>query len=77
MNVEVKKAAHLTGHSGSVYALAGGKDPCIVLSGSGDKFIAAWDIERKESAYHFMTIDSLMADFEKDIVAWKRKRRPS
>lgn len=41
---EVKKIAHLTGHAGAVYSLTKGIAPNTVLSGSGDKMLAQWDL---------------------------------
>lgn len=41
---EVKKIALLTGHAGSVYTFAKGISPNTVLSGSGDKMLAQWDL---------------------------------
>lgn len=42
---EVKKIARLTGHAGAVYSLSKGIVPNTVLSGSGDKMLAQWDIK--------------------------------
>jgi len=39
----VRKTATLTGHNGSVYALAMSGDSTL-LSGGGDKIVAAWDL---------------------------------
>jgi WD40 repeat protein len=41
---EVNKIAHLTGHAGAVYTLAKGIAPNTVLSGSGDKMLAQWNL---------------------------------
>ncbi|MFY8185733.1 MAG: WD40 repeat domain-containing protein [Bacteroidia bacterium] len=41
---EVKKIALLTGHAGAVYTFAKGISPNTVLSGSGDKMLAQWDL---------------------------------
>lgn len=42
------KAFQLTGHSASVYALALGRSPRAVFSGSGDNMVAEWDLEKRE-----------------------------
>ncbi len=38
------KIHQFTGHNGSVYALAQGTSPAMVLSGSADHFIAQWNL---------------------------------
>ncbi|MBK6835072.1 MAG: WD40 repeat domain-containing protein [Bacteroidetes bacterium] len=42
--LSISKIAHLTGHAGAVYTLAKGIAPNSVLSGSGDKMLAQWDL---------------------------------
>lgn len=45
MEIQVKKVAGLTGHSGAVYGLESGPLPHLVFSGSSDKFVALWNLE--------------------------------
>jgi hypothetical protein len=42
--LSISKIAHLTGLAGAVYTLAEGIAPNSVLSGSGDKMLAQWDL---------------------------------
>lgn len=42
---EVKKIAHLTGHTSSIYALAEGFKENFFFSGGSDKIIAEWNLE--------------------------------
>lgn len=46
--MQVKKIHTFTGHSGSVYALAQGTRPGMVLSGSSDHFLAQWNLDTLE-----------------------------
>lgn len=43
--IKVEKKHTFTGHSGAVYALEQSVEPHLFYSGSGDKFIAQWNIE--------------------------------
>ncbi|MGO3181984.1 MAG: WD40 repeat domain-containing protein [Aequorivita sp.] len=45
MKLEVKQIAKLTGHRSSIYTLDKGTEEHIILSGSGDKTIAQWNLE--------------------------------
>lgn len=45
MKLNIKKIATLTGHSGSIYALANGISEHTFFSGSTDKFIALWNLQ--------------------------------
>src|SRR5260221_3437529 len=45
MELSIKKAATLTGHSGSVYALDRGVSEHTFFSGSADKFVALWNLK--------------------------------
>lgn len=49
MQIEVKKIATLTGHTGSVYALDKGVSESLIFSGSSDKFITQWNLETMQS----------------------------
>ena len=44
MRVQVTKSAELKGHSGAIYSLSKGFSPTTVLSCSGDKMLAHWDV---------------------------------
>ncbi|MEP7167941.1 MAG: WD40 repeat domain-containing protein [Bacteroidota bacterium] len=47
--MEVKKTAHLTGHSGAVYALENSLEENKFFSGSGDHIVAEWDLTSSEN----------------------------
>lgn len=49
MNIQIQKLHSFTGHNGSVYALAEGFAPGILLSGSSDKFVAGWNLPEQIS----------------------------
>ena len=42
---EIKKTAEMAGHVGPIYDLCSGRDANHVLTASGDKFIAEWNLE--------------------------------
>jgi WD40 repeat protein len=44
MKLQVTKAGQLTGHSGPIYAIAAGTMPNTVFTGSGDNFVASWNL---------------------------------
>jgi WD repeat-containing protein 61 len=46
MELSVSKIAQLSGHSSGVYAIAQGHDEHTVFTGSGDQFVAEWNIEK-------------------------------
>ena len=48
MRVQVLKSAELKGHSGAIYSLSKGFSSTDVLSCSGDKILAQWDIPEKK-----------------------------
>lgn len=41
------KRFELSGHSAGVYALAPGVEPNSILSGSGDRMVAGWDLQQR------------------------------
>jgi WD40 repeat protein len=45
---EVKKKFEFTGHAGAVYCLESGLSANTFLSGSGDRFVAEWNLEKLE-----------------------------
>jgi WD40 repeat protein len=45
MKTGIKKISTLTGHTGSVYSLEKGISESLFFSGSGDKFVALWNLE--------------------------------
>ena len=45
MNIDIKKIAQLSAHSGSVYALENGNSDHTIFSGAGDNFIAEWNLK--------------------------------
>lgn len=44
MNLNIKKNATLTGHNGPIYTIASGISNETFFTGSGDKFVALWNI---------------------------------
>lgn len=44
MRVQVSKSSELKGHSGAIYSLSKGFSPTSILSCSGDKMLAHWDL---------------------------------
>jgi WD40 repeat protein len=60
LTINTKKIAHLTGHIGSVFALAQGQTPQYMLSGAGDGWIVEWDLSQPE-------IGKLLAKVESNI----------
>ena len=48
MEIKVKKYMQLTGHKSSVYALTQGKEPHLILSGSGDGWVVEWNLNDPE-----------------------------
>ena len=49
MNLQIKKIATLTGHSGSIYALDKGLTTTTFFSGSSDTFVALWNLETMQA----------------------------
>ncbi|MCE9540122.1 MAG: WD40 repeat domain-containing protein, partial [Bacteroidetes bacterium] len=49
MQLNIKKTATLIGHSGSVYTIDKGISEQTIFTGSGDKFIALWNLETLEA----------------------------
>jgi WD40 repeat protein len=47
MPITPTKQFELSGHSAGVYALAAGLESTGILSGSGDKMVAGWDLEQR------------------------------
>jgi len=45
MKTNVKKVAQLSAHSGPIYTLEKGNEAHTFFSGSGDKFVAEWNLE--------------------------------
>ena len=45
-DVKVSRKAFLSGHNGPVYALETGNQPGTVYSGSSDRIIAQWNLEK-------------------------------
>lgn len=45
-NFTIKKIAQLTGHAAGVYAFAQGNSAHTVFTGSGDNFVAEWNLEK-------------------------------
>ncbi|MFN5460460.1 MAG: WD40 repeat domain-containing protein [Bacteroidota bacterium] len=45
MGIQVKKSITLRGHNAAIYCLCKGWDENTIISGSGDKYIAQWNIE--------------------------------
>jgi WD repeat-containing protein 61 len=50
MNIVVEKKHSFVGHSGSIYTLCKSNSSAIIYSGSSDKMIASWNIEKSESS---------------------------
>jgi len=48
MKIKVKKYIQLTGHRASVYSLTQGKEPHLILSGSGDGWVVEWNLNDPE-----------------------------
>lgn len=46
--MEVKKIATLTGHNGSIFALANGEANHYILSGAGDGWVVQWDLNNPD-----------------------------
>jgi WD40 repeat protein len=46
--LSIQKIAQLTGHNGSVYALAKGSAPHLFLSGAGDSWVVEWNLKEPE-----------------------------
>lgn len=46
--MEVRKIATLTGHNGSVFALANGEANHYILSGAGDGWVVQWDLNNPD-----------------------------
>ena len=44
--IEVKKVHAFTGHSGAVYSLEKSNDAALFYSGSSDKYLAQWNLEK-------------------------------
>lgn len=47
--IDVRKVTAFTGHSSPVYALEAGVSDNLLFSGSGDKFLALWNLETLEA----------------------------
>jgi WD40 repeat protein len=47
-DIIVKKIAQLTGHTGAVFAITGGRDAQHILSGAGDGWVVEWDLAQPE-----------------------------
>jgi WD40 repeat protein len=58
MHITVKKIAHLTGHIGSVFALALGQTPPYILSGAGDGWLVEWDLSQPETGKLLAKVES-------------------
>lgn len=48
--IHIERVAHLTGHRGSIYALAPAPEPHCFFSGDGNGWIAKWDLHNTEVA---------------------------
>lgn len=60
--LQIKKVAQLTGHNGSIYALASDEDSRYVFSGAGDGWVVRWDLEQPD-------VGKLVAKVETNIFA--------
>lgn len=49
MQMDVKKIATLTGHNGSIYTVERGISAQTVYTGSGDKFVALWNLQTMQA----------------------------
>ena len=47
--ISVSKIADLKGHSGAVYTLEKSESETLIFSGSSDKFVTCWNLEKKEA----------------------------
>lgn len=56
----ITKEAELTGHSSGIYAIDNGNRPDTIFTGSGDKFVAEWDLESKAPEKFAIKLDSLV-----------------
>lgn len=50
MEINITKAAKLSGHSGPVYQIVQGPEPHLIFTCSGDRLIAQWDLQKLEAA---------------------------
>ncbi len=58
--MHVKKIAHLTGHTGAIFAITEGGDEQHILSGAGDGWVVEWDLAKPE-------VGRLVAKVERNI----------
>jgi WD40 repeat protein len=60
MHIAVKKIAHLTGHTGSVFVLTQGHTPQYILSGAGDGWLVEWDLNQPETGKLLAKVESTL-----------------
>src|SRR5436189_4310613 len=58
--IEIEKVITLKGHDGAVYALEKSPEPNKFFSGSGDKIVAEWDLEKSEPAKALVNVGAIV-----------------
>ena len=48
IDVDIKKIAQLTGHTGAIFAITEGGDEQHILSGAGDGWVVEWDLAKPD-----------------------------
>lgn len=83
MGYNIEKISEFTGHSSGIYCLSPGNQAHTIFSGSGDRFIAEWNLESLEaekfavklnstpySIYHVKSLNLLIAGTSDGSIHW-------